>query len=237
MRFVPLPVAAGGPPVGIFLLFLLLGGIAVAFAIWSERKRRAELSTFARSQGWRFAPDRDTDFERRYPGWKRLREGHSRYATNVITGARHEREICVFDYHYTTGSGKNQSKHHFTGVALDAGFHLTPLKIRREHLFDTLAAAFGFDDIDFESAEFSRRYHVASPNKEWAYAVIHQETMEFLLHGPSYPVEFEDHHACTWGTGLLDANGIRSAIMLVEGVLDRIPQDVRERSGRFGYGA
>ena len=64
------------------------------------------------------------------------------------------------------------------------------VSIRAEHWGDKLVQAIGFDDIDFESAEFSRKFFVKSPDKRWAYDVIHQETMDYLLQAPDAAVEF-----------------------------------------------
>ncbi len=70
------------------------------------------------------------------------------------------------------------------------------LLIRREGLFDKLAGAFGFDDIDFESVEFSRRFHVKSPDKRFAYDVIHARMMEFLLAGEAAAIDIECGRCC-----------------------------------------
>ena len=48
---------------------------------------------------------------------------------------------------------------------------------------------FGFDDIDFESDEFSREFCVKAADRRWAFDVIHQATMEFLLAAPRFTIE------------------------------------------------
>ena len=40
---------------------------------------------------------------------------------------------------------------------------------------------FGHDDIDFESAEFSRNFYVKSSDRKWAFDILHARAMEFLL--------------------------------------------------------
>jgi hypothetical protein len=47
------------------------------------------------------------------------------------------------------------------------------LLIRREDIGDKLIGGLGFDDIDFESEEFSRDFWVKSDNRRHAYGVIH----------------------------------------------------------------
>jgi hypothetical protein len=70
------------------------------------------------------------------------------------------------------------------------------LFIRRENLFDKVAGFLGFDDIDFESAEFSDRFIVKSRDKRFAYDVLHPRMMEFLLDGAPPTVEFRHGQCC-----------------------------------------
>ena len=46
---------------------------------------------------------------------------------------------------------------------------------------DKIAGALGFHDINFESSEFSRKFHIKCADKKFAYDVIHPRMMEFLL--------------------------------------------------------
>ena len=48
----------------------------------------------------------------------------------------------------------------------------------------------------FESAEFSRRFHVSSPDKRFAYDVIDPRMMEFLLRGDPPTVDIENRRCC-----------------------------------------
>jgi hypothetical protein len=66
------------------------------------------------------------------------------------------------------------------------------LVIRREHIGDKVLGAIGFDDIDFESEEFSRRFHVQCGDKRLAYAVVHPRMMEFLLHADPPKIDITD---------------------------------------------
>jgi len=68
--------------------------------------------------------------------------------------------------------------------------------IRPEGVWDKLAAAFGFDDIDFESAEFSRKFLVKAGDKRFAYDVLHPRMMEFLLAEAPPMIDIEDGDLC-----------------------------------------
>ena len=70
------------------------------------------------------------------------------------------------------------------------------LLIRPEGVFDKMAGAFGFDDIDFESAEFSRQFYVKSPDRRFAYDVVNAGMMDFLLRRKGPAIDLERDRCC-----------------------------------------
>ncbi|MDY7011318.1 MAG: hypothetical protein SVV80_11300, partial [Planctomycetota bacterium] len=110
---------------------------------------------------------------------------------------------------------------------------LKPLYIRREHFFDKLTEFFGFDDIDFESAEFSRKFFVKSPNKRWAYDVIHQRMMEYLLAAPDFGIQFDLMHIIAWRGRKFKPADFQAAAEMICGMLERLPEYVvRQQKGQ-----
>lgn len=177
----------------------------VAYFLWehySTSKRRKELALWAQSQGLQFDASRDYDLDARFPAFKSLKQGEERYAYHRISGVWHGYHFLGFDYHYETysyGKGGRQTHHHyFSAVILPSAMPLKPLFIRPEGVLDRVAEFFGFDDIDFESTEFSRRFYVKAPDKRWAYDVLHQRTMEFLLRSPTFSLQFDRFHAIAY---------------------------------------
>jgi len=82
-------------------------------------------------------------------------------------------------------------------LILDLPFARTPdLLIRREGVFDRLAGVLGFDDIDFESEEFSRAFYVKSSDKKFAYDVVHPRMMEWLLAKEVPMIDIEQGRCC-----------------------------------------
>src|SRR5205085_4299284 len=80
-----------------------------------------------------------------------------------------------YSYKITRSNGKttSTSTYRFSYLIVKVPFPDTPgLLIRPETLMDKVAGALGFDDIDFESEEFSRRFLVKSPDKKFAYDVV-----------------------------------------------------------------
>lgn len=53
--------------------------------------------------------------------------------------------------------------------------------IRPEKVLDRIAGGFGFDDIDFESKQFSDAFYVAGSDKRLIYEIVSPRMMDFLL--------------------------------------------------------
>lgn len=221
------------------LPFLLFGGFLALVIILGihghlqEKKRREELARFALARQWTFDPDRVSGYDAHYLEFDFLDRGSNRYAHNILAGTHNGYSLTAFDYHYETHStdskGRRRTHHHRFSVAiLEAHFDLRPLVIRPEGLFDKLSAAFGWDDIDFESAEFSRRYHVSSPDRRWAYDIIHQRTMELLLGAPAYEFHFSGRRLAVRSAGRWEPWEFGKSIDLGVAVLDGIPEFARQ---------
>ena len=107
-----------------------------------------------------------------------------------MKGERDGRDVTAFDYHYVTGHGKSRKVHNFSALIIQSPLPLKPLFLRPENIFDKVTDFFGYDDIDFESAEFSRQFYVKAPEKRWAYDILHQRMMEYLLENPKFHFQF-----------------------------------------------
>ncbi len=222
---------------GVVVLVVLGVALVIAVAVFAhlaEKKRKAALAAWAARHGLVFSEARDSGMDDRYPEFDCLHEGSRRYAFNIMRGRWMDRGLIAFDYHYETHStnskGQRQTHHHyFSAAIIDPDFVLKPLFIRPEGFFDKVKAAFGYDDIDFESAEFSKRFYVKSPDRKWAYDVIHARTMEYLLAAPRHSLEFDDRSIIVWNKGRWSSGQFAAAAGVVHGVLDRLPDYVLEQ--------
>jgi hypothetical protein len=209
---------------GFIVIIAIVVIAAIAWAYYAAAQRRKELCAWAHSNGMNFSPAKDHSFDDYFSNFKCLRKGHSRYAYNIMEGQWNDLSIKAFDYHYATGHGKNRSDHYFSAVILASGIPLKPLYIRRERFFDKLTEFIGLDDIDFESAEFSRKFYVKSSDKRWAYDVIHARMMEYLMAAPDFSIQFDLMHIIVWRSQKFKPADFQAAAELIRGILDRLPE-------------
>lgn len=207
---------------------LLVGFVVVAMVFgvmgWRQEQRRLRLLLhWARSRGLVRHEGKQRDWHQRYPGLQVLQRGHSRKSTLTIEGEIDGRRVVCLDYVFVTGSGKNRSTHRWALVIVETGFPVIPLTIRREHVFDKVGEFLGHDDIDFESAEFSRTFHVSAADRKWAYDVIHTRTMEYLLGAPDFTIAFGLNEIAVARTGRLQALHCREALKVARAMIDFIP--------------
>lgn len=187
MQITPEAVRAESPGLVIFIFVVI--AIVIGFGIYlgylQEKKRRQALVRVAASLGIKFYPAKDRDLVDRYGKLDELRKGSNRYAYNLLRGDWKGLPVELFDYHYqiTTSTGKSKSTQHFYLSVLACRLPRTfpELRIYREGMFEKFVQMIGFEDIEFESAEFSRRYTVRSKDRKFAYDFVHARTMEYLL--------------------------------------------------------
>ncbi len=200
-------------PITLIVIVAIIGITIVVFAQIAAQKRREEMATLATQLGLRFDPSSDHGHDEEFGHFEIFRRGHSRVARNRLTGMvqigdrSYELDAGDFRYKRTSRTGKDRrtSTYRFSYMILQLPFDTPELLIRPEGFFDKLAGVFGFDDIDFESEEFSRRFHVKSSDKRFAYDVIHPAMMELLLRKKPPMLDIENNRIC-----LSDGNRIWS---------------------------
>jgi len=189
----------------IIVAVIAIGLVAGYFAWKAEKQRREALLALARELGWRFDASKDRRHDDEYAHFEIFRKGHSRCAYNTlqgvwsIDGREYPAKMGDFVYRVTQSNGKTTTTHtyRFSYLILHLPYpHVPDLLIRREGVLDKLAGMIGFDDIDFESSEFSRRFLVKSPDKRFAYDVIDPRMMEFLLQSDPPLIDIEHGRLC-----------------------------------------
>ena len=184
---------------GQILIFILVAAIVIAAVVYgavAARKRREALATLAGRLGLNYQADNDHSLAGRFNFLNALAQGSNRYAFNILSGGYQGHDVLVFDYHYETHStdskGRRQTHHHyFSFFILLLPRSFPELRITREGWLSKIAQAFGYDDIDLESAEFSRSFCVRSKDRKFAYDVCNGQMIEYLLANRDLSLEIE----------------------------------------------
>jgi hypothetical protein len=185
----------------IFLIFIVAFVIIAAasgiYANIQRRKRMEGLSELALRLNLNFDPSENYNFPDQYGFLKKLAQGDNRYAYNILSGTYQNYDVLAFDYHYqvtTHDKNGNHTTHYRFSVFLlqMEKIVFSDLTIRHENFFLKIAEAFGYQDIKFESAEFSKTFCVRCPDKKFAYDVCNAKMIEFLLANRDLSVEIEN---------------------------------------------
>jgi hypothetical protein len=217
---------------GGILIFILIAALVIAAMIYgalAAKRRREALATLAARLGLRFNPDDDYTLAGRFEFLDHLAQGDNRYAFNILSGQYRQKEALVFDYHYethSTDSKGNRTTHHhyFSFFILLLPLSFPELRITKEGLFSKIAQAFGYADIDFESAEFSRAFCVRSTNKKFAYDVCNAQMMEYLLANRDLSIEIERDALALAFDSQLSADDIEANLQRLLEIRSRLPE-------------
>jgi hypothetical protein len=230
------PIVFGG--------FVLLAIVLAIFGHRRTKKRREAMRTWATSLGLSFDAEKDRGFEDRFD-FRALQRGRNRYAFNRINGVYDGRHVWAFDYHYETRSTRTSTDakghtrrrretthHYFSGVIVRANVPLQKLIIRPEGFGDRIKSFFGYDDLDFESSEYSRRFHVSADDRRYAYDVLHGRAIAYLLEQPKATIEFHDrgHVLILRGARRLTPDDLQTSLDTIDTLLDLMPEYLRREA-------
>ncbi|MGD0744213.1 MAG: hypothetical protein ABSA45_03570 [Verrucomicrobiota bacterium] len=212
----------------IFILFVIFATGAGIYGMIQARKRREGLFELAQRLGLNFSAAEDYGLADRYGFLKQLAQGENRYARDVLSGTYQQNQVLAFDYHYETytqtKSGRQTHHHWFSFFILTLPAVFPDLTIRRENFFTKVAEVFGYQDIKFESAEFSKAYCVRSPDKKFAYDVCNGKMMDYLLANRDLSVEIENQVLALAFNTRLSVEQIEANLQRLVEIRSRLPE-------------
>jgi hypothetical protein len=225
----------------VVLVAIIFAAIAAHKA---EKARTAALAKLANNRGWSFTTAPDSSHDELYRDFAAFNTGHSRRAYNTIAGTHeingepHTVKMGDYSYKVTSHNGKTTTTttYRLSYLIIHLPYPSVPdLFIRAENLMDKIGAAIGFDDIDFESAEFSKKFLVKSSDKRFAYDVITAQMMEFLMASPKKSIDQKAGRICiTLGTRRWKAEEFIPQLEWISSFIDLWPdhvvRDLQERT-------
>jgi len=210
------------------VVVLVIAAIGAIYGVIQARKRLEGLFELAQRLGLNFSAAEDYGLADRYGFLKQLAQGENRYARNILSGPFQQNQVLAFDFHYETyaqsKSGRQTQHHWFSFFILTLPAVFPDLTIRRENFFMKVAEVFGYQDIKFESAEFSRAFCVRSPDKKFAYDVCNAKMMEYLLANRDLSVEIENQVLALAFNTRLSVEQFESNLRRLVEIRSRLPE-------------
>ena len=212
----------------LFGIFAVIFIAAIIYHTISERKRQTALQQLAASLNFRFSAHKDRGLPKRFHFLGHFGMGSNRYAQNIFTGEANGEPLSFFEYHYqTTSSGSNGTTstqhHYFTIFTLSLPRSFPELVIKPEGFFAKLGQVLGFDDIDFESLEFSKRYQVKSRSKKFAYDFCNARMIDYLLNKQNLVIEVEHRTLALTYRGKFSTHTVRGHLRQLQQIRSLIP--------------
>ncbi|OGV69709.1 MAG: hypothetical protein A2283_17265 [Lentisphaerae bacterium RIFOXYA12_FULL_48_11] len=220
-----------------FIPFIIIIILIIVFGIigyTANRRRREAFKALATRLGLSFNESKNYVFATKYAFLNKLAQGSNRYMFNTLCGKYKNQQVLASDYHYETHStdskGRRKTHHHyFSLLTLDLPVTFPEITITREGIFSKIAQAFGYDDIDFESAEFSRCFCVRSPDKKSAYDICNARMIDYLLQNKDLSLEIEYNVMALLFDSQLDIEKIESNLDRMLEIRSRMPNYLFER--------
>lgn len=171
----------------VFPVIMLLIFIAILLAIYLanrhwEKKRREAVADLSSSLGLEFRESLIVEELGPLSTMELFTRGYDQTITNCVEGETEIAKIQIFDYRYTTGSGKHKSTTKQTVVVMTSpSIDVPAFSLIPEHFFSRIGNFFGMQDIDFdEHPQFSKMFQLKGPNEASIRAFFNSELMDFF---------------------------------------------------------
>jgi hypothetical protein len=217
------------------------------------KKRKEEIEAFVARHQFKLYPQQESgcgfqfggSFRSQYVGgsviagelatqfkdFKPFGVGHSRLISNAIIGEVPFGTFYSFDYNYTVGSGKNSHRYSYGIAAFRVPFAFKCLNMRPEGFGDKILGTLGFEDIEFESDEFNREYHIDCEVEKFAFDIIHPEMMCYLMALPKLNWQIAGPYIVLIQPSFWKPDALEELIPTVGKFIDLIPDYVRQDIG------
>jgi hypothetical protein len=162
-------------------IVLAVIGLSLAVAYFREMRRREQLERVALETGFAYGREGTPLDVAGLTSLELLGRGRSHQYSNILRGSGAGTEMQLFDFKYTTGSGRNRSTHRLTVAAFRLRAEVPQFTLDRENLFHKLISALGYQDIDLEAhPQFSARYLLRGKDAEAIRRFFHPGLVAFF---------------------------------------------------------
>ena len=173
------------------LLFVSFAGFMIWRAVKFERERREALQKLAVQLGFSYTRDASLQALGTAHGLRLFSLGHGQTVSNLMEQTQGDVRRAVFDYRYTTGSGKNRHSVRITVYLMEkSSMKLPRFFLRPENIFHKIGGAFGYQDIDFSNnPDFSSSYLLQGESAPSVQAIFPPHVLNFFAQQKGWQVE------------------------------------------------
>src|SRR5262245_9644470 len=138
------------PAIVVGVIALIAGVVYVSHV--AEKKRTEAFQKTAGELGFDFLASGEANFLESLKCFHLFSQGHSKKLWNLLRGQTQDLEVAIFDYRYTTGSGKHSHTWNQTVIAFRfEGTSLPTFSLRPENIGHRISTWFGYQDINFDT--------------------------------------------------------------------------------------
>ena len=200
----PLPVSSDWIVGVMFSASLAVIAGAFIYQRIVDRRRTQDYTEHCLARGLRFEHDRPGEEARHTRTCRLFDEGHSRKWCYTITGKRGDLPYTMFEYRWTTGSGKSSQQHTIGAVLWPTERDLPDFMLTPEGFMAKIAAWFGGQDIDFaDSPRFSDFYRLRGSNEAAVRALFTADLRHTLERDPDDHIAGGGKELLWWRNGRL----------------------------------
>jgi hypothetical protein len=196
-----------------------------------QRKRVAELTAWARDNGWSYTENADR-MVGRFVGAP-FDRGFGRTARHLLTTTMGGRPVMAFEYSYKqrSGSGKDArtTTFTFTVTATTLPVPRRTLQVTQEQPETSPLDAASLKELRLGSEEFDRTFRINTDDQKFAHDVLHPQTIEWMLadqRARELAFRFERSDVLAWEDGRLSPQRAAWAATYLLDLVDRVPQAV-----------
>jgi len=166
-------------------LYIFVGFIVLAFLIIRfkrERKRTENFQAIASELGMGFHAEGMDSVHKDHHHLRLFQRGRKQKLRNLLLTLQDDTIVAVFDYQFTTGSGKNSRTHRQTLFSFSSSkIDLPAFELRPEHVFHKIGNIFGFTDINFDSHPmFSSHYRLKGADEGAVRSYFKPDRLHYL---------------------------------------------------------
>ncbi|MBX3117742.1 MAG: hypothetical protein KF784_01655 [Fimbriimonadaceae bacterium] len=168
-------------------------------------------------------------------GFEPFGKGYGRDVSSLLIGRREGVDWFIFDYEYKEDTRRDDkvetTTYRFGVAAVRIPMMLPGLRMSPETFADRVMEKLGRHEIEFESAEFNKRYFVQCNDRRAAYDLIHPRMMEYLLTVPARDWQIAGPFIILHQRSYYEPMDIYRIVSDVEGFVQRIPNYVKQDRG------